>query len=114
MAFSAIREVIRVQARTEIGKGEEALRRIFTECVILSRVREAFVEITVNGIDMRIYSSSLHWTEDPRIEAGRWQEEYLTKLVGETERREVRWPPPSPPASVVYVPGTPIPAPPDS
>jgi hypothetical protein len=86
MPFSAIREVIRVECRSEIGKGEEALRRIFTECVILSRGREAVVEITVNGIELRIYSSALHWTEDPRREAARWQEEYLKKLVREMER----------------------------
>ena len=86
MPFSAIREVIRVHAKTELGKGEEAVRRVLTECVMLSRGRDAIVEVTIQGIDMRIYSSSLHWSEDPRREAGRWMEEYLSKLFREMER----------------------------
>jgi hypothetical protein len=99
MSFSAIREIVQVMPRTEIGKGEIAVERIFTECVVLSRQRAAVVDITVNGIGMHIYSSPLNWVEDPRREAARWREEYIAKLVREMDKRL----PPTPTPSVIYI-----------
>lgn len=86
MSFSTIKEIIRVVARTEIGKGEEAVRRTLLECVVLSRIRQGVVEITLNGIEMRIDSSYLHHPEDPRLEAARWMDDYLRKLIREMEK----------------------------
>jgi hypothetical protein len=104
MPFSTIREIIRVAAKTEIGKGEEAVRRTLLECVILSRGRAAIVEITLNGVEMRVDSSFLHHPQDPRVEAARWMDEYLRKLIREIERSNLPSTPSSPEIGYLAIP----------